>query len=383
MISQKDKNILQEINKKYLLKFSFNNPLIKSSLTFKEHINFCNFINELTFEETIGLIFSEDIRSFEVKFRKYLKYGFAAIAGLTMTGPGIGIVAGPPLAMFILFKYRKLTDTCNQQCFSRWPLSSQKKICKYECQVRAATVIASQIRSEMARCVSVAKPESCKKKLEKQYIKWSKRVQQTKIKLTKAKLGVEAVKRKKLDTATKRRMNTLKANFQISTPQLINLIFENKFLRNALSFQQHLKLYYQVKNLKEVNKSIVKIHKINPKKERVVRAIAVGSTFALPVPLLSLAINKILKSYNIKCIVKCLGQRKHSQKLCRNQCTYLSAQTAIKFLKKEFSNCNINMSAKVIKCKRKINKMIDDWEQREYTAKLKYKLQLDLEEKNK
>jgi len=376
MISQKDKIILQDIGKKQLLNIAFNSPLVKNKLTFKEHINFCQIISELSYPEVIQTIFNEDIRSFEGRFTKFLKYGFAAVASLKLTDNFTGTLAAPPLAMFILFTYRKLTDTCHKQCQEKWPLSTQKKICNYSCQLQAAIKVASQIRTEMSRCASVSKPESCRKKLEKQYIVWAKRVSVLKIKLSKAKIGEEAKRRKTNTKAMKARMRTLKASFQLPKSQFINLIAENQHLRKNITFQEHLKIYQLIKNLSE-DDPIVKPHKINPEREKKLRWALYAGLFVVPIPFFNDVVNYYVKKINIKCLGKCIKQLKYSQKLCRNQCSYLSAQSAIKFLKKELPKCKDSKNP--VKCKKKIHNLLMDWSSRETEARLKYKFQLDKE----
>jgi len=383
MIIQEDKNILQEVGKEYLLHISYTSPLIKSRLSFKEHIELCKCINELSYEEVIGLTITESIRDFESKFSKFLKYSFAQVAGLAAgaaAGAGIlgtiaGGVLGPPVAMFILYTYRKLTDTCNVACSHKRILSNAKKICRYDCQVRASLKIANTLRSEISRCNQVSKPEACKKKLEKQYIVWVKRVQQQKTKLAKAKIGTEARARKQKDKEMQKRLKTLRASFQLSQDKLVDLISENEYLRKNTTFKQHLEIYHTVINLKEEEKVIVKTHKIDPKKEKNIRYALYVGLWVIPVPFFNDVINYLIKKNNIKCIAKCIKQRKYSQKLCRNQCTYLSARTAISFLNKELPKCQ--KAKNPVKCQHKIQNMLGDWKQREIEARIKYKNRLD------
>lgn len=376
MIKQEDKDILQDVGKQYLLDIVFNSQLIKSQLSFKEHIDFCKFISELTYKEIIGLTITEDIRAFESKFKKFLKYGFAQIAGIALATGFAATVIGPPIAMFVLYTYRKLSDTCYRACNHKFPFSKERKICRYDCQVRAATKIANDLRTEMGRCSQVTKPDVCRKKLEKQYIKWVKRVQQQKTKLAKAKIGIEAKQRKQKDIEMKKRLKSIQSNFQISKSQYVDLISENEYLRDNISFHQHLKLYQSIINLKEED-PIVKTHKIDPKKEKYIRYGIYAGLFVIPIPFFNDVVNYLIKKNNVKCITKCIQQRKYSQKLCRNQCTYLSAQTAIKFLKSELPKCQ--KSGNPVKCQHKIQNMLGDWKQREIEAHLKYKHQLDRE----
>ncbi len=383
MITEKDKNILHEIGKQYLLDISYTSSLIKSRLSFKEHIDLCKYINKLSYEEVISLTITESIRDFESKFSKFLKYGFAQIAGMTAgfkatKGAGGytrlgGTILGPPIAMFILYMYRKLTDTCNRACSHKID-STYRKICRYECQVRNSLKIANTIKSEIGRCNSLSKPEACKKKLEQQYIMWVKRIQQQKTKLAKAKIGIEANARKRKDIEMKKRLKAVNASLQLPKDKLINLIAENEYIRNNITFKNHLQIYHTVLNLKE-EEFIVKRYKINPKKERNIRYALYVGLWIVPIPFFNDVVNYLIKKNNIKCIAKCIKQSKYSQKLCKNQCTYLSARTAIDFLKKELPKCQ--KAKKPIKCQHQIQNMLGDWKQREIEARLKYKYQLE------
>jgi len=387
MIIQEDKNILQDVGKQYLLNISYTSPLIKSRLSFKEHIELCKCIDELSYKEVIGLTITESVRDFESKFSKFLKYGFAQVAGMAAGfkaakgGGGFarlgGALLGPPIAMFILYTYRKLTDTCSRACSQNKMFSTQRKICRYDCQARAALKIANTIRGEIGRCNATSNPESCKKKLQQQHIMWVKRVQQQKTKLAKAKIGIEAMARRKKDVEMQQRMKTVQASFKIPKDKLIDLISENEYLRENITFKQHLKIYHTVLNLKEEDDPIVKGHVINPNKEKNIRYALYAGLWIVPIPFFNDAVNYLIKKNNVKCIAKCIKQRKYSQKLCKNQCTYLSARTAIDFLKKELPKCQ--KSKKPVKCQHKIQNMLGDWKQREIEARMKYKNQLDID----
>ena len=104
MITENDKKILTEVGRKYIFDIASESTFLKNKLTFKDHIDVCEQINKLTYEEVISLTITEDIRSFERKFKTFLKYGMAAIAGGALGGM---MTAAPPVAMFILYLYRK------------------------------------------------------------------------------------------------------------------------------------------------------------------------------------------------------------------------------------------------------------------------------------
>ncbi len=185
MITQEDKNILRDVGRRYILDIALDSQLLKNKLTFKEHVRICHFVRELSYEDVISLTITESIKDFENKFKKFLKYGFAAIAGgAVMAGAATGVAAtiggmvgGPPLAMFVLYIFRKVSGTCSRSCLNKFPLSTQRKICRYECQVNASKNIVRDLRSEITKCANFANPEKCEKKLRKEYIKWSRRLQ--------------------------------------------------------------------------------------------------------------------------------------------------------------------------------------------------------------
>lgn len=386
MITQEDRNILKDVGRKYLLDIALDSQILKDKLTFKKHVELCNAIGELSYEEVIGLTITEGIKEFEGKFRKFLKYGFAAIAGGiggAVAATGIAATAGalllgPPLAMFVLYIFRKLTDTCSRSCLKKFPMSTQRKICRYECQVNATRKIVNDLRSEITKCGQFANPEKCEKKLRKEYIKWARRLQSQMVKLNQAKLGTEEKERKKRQKELSKRAKTLAASHQVSKSKLINIVTENKQFRQNIPFRKHLEIYQAVNSIKEEDESLaVKPPKIDPKKEKYARNALYLGLWVIPIPFFNDVVNYIIKKHNFACIGKCLKQRKFSRTLCIHQCSYLSAKYAVQMLNKQLPKCN--KADKPVKCKKKLYNMLEDWKQREVEAKIKFESTLRIE----
>jgi len=149
-----DRDLITELGREFLTDFILKEEDLKEHFTFQEHVDIYNKIQQLDYEG-VATFFSEDITAFEGKFGKFLKYGFAAIAGaalgLKAKGLKAGVLAGPPLGMFALYVFRKLRDPCERQCFRKLPMSTRRSICKAECQVDAARKVVQDLRSQLAK----------------------------------------------------------------------------------------------------------------------------------------------------------------------------------------------------------------------------------------
>jgi hypothetical protein len=367
MITDYDRKILTEVGREYILNIALDSQHLKNKLSFKEHVLLCSQINRLSYEEVISLTITEDIRAFEGKFGKFLKYSIAAIAGMKF----IGALSGPPVAMFILYLYRKATDTCVRSCFTKMPLSKQRKICKYECQLNAAKKMTAEIRSEITKCSQFELADKCEKKLQGEYIKWAKRVQQLTIKLQRAKVDVEEKARKARQKQLAKKAKSLRAGLELSKDQLINFVSENENLRYKLPFREHLKLYQLCTYIQEEE---VAPFKIDPKKEKMIRKVMYLGLWVLPIPFFNDIINYMAKKYSFGCAGKCIKGAKYSKKLCYQQCAYLGAKYAVQTLNSQISKCD--KAKKPTKCKKKILNLLEDWKQREAERKIKFEATL-------
>jgi hypothetical protein len=366
MISDYDRRILTEVGREYILYLTMESKYLKENISFKEHVILCGQVKRLTYEEVITLTITEDIRAFESGFGKFLKYSIAAVAGL------MGGIGGPPVAMFILYLYRKATDTCERSCYRKLPLSKERKLCKYNCQLAAAKRITNQIKSEISKCSNFSHPEKCEKKLQGEYIKWAKRVQELIYKINQVRADVEEDHRKQVEKNLAKRAKQLRAGIELSKDQLINFISENKTLRKNLPFKRHLELYKVCQQIEEFDKSQHEVEpiKIDPKKEKWLRIVLYMGLWPLPVPFFNDVVNYMVKKYSFGCAGKCINQNKMSKKLCYTQCAYLGAKYAVNVLNKQLAKCP--KAKEPVKCKKSIYDLLSDWKQREVERKIKF-----------
>ena len=369
MITNNDKRLLTEAGRDYIFDIVLESQYLKENISLKEHILLCDQVNELTYEEVIRLTITEDIRAFEGKFSKFLKYSIAAIAGGVFGG-----LAGPPIAMFVLYLYRKLSDTCERSCYRKMPLSKQRKICKYECQLAAAKKMGNDIRSEIAKCSQFTRVASCEKKLQKEYMKWAKRVQMLTVKVNRAKMDATEKARKQAAKKLSRNAKAITAGLDLSGNQLADFIAENKDLRKRLPFQKHFDLYNAVATTESEKKDgRVTPVKVDPKKEKQIRMLMYLGIWAVPIPFLNDLINYMVKKYSVGCAGKCTAQMKMSKDLCYSQCAYLGAKYAVKELSKQMTKCNkAETPEKAYKCKKRVMSLQEDWKQREVERRLKF-----------
>lgn len=363
MITEQDKKILTEVGRQYLLDIALDSQLLKDKLTFREHIKLCDMVGQLTYEEVISLTITESIRDFESKFSKFLKYSIAAIAGMKW----IGFLKGPPTAMFVLYLFRKATDTCNRACISKFPLSNEKKICKYECQVEGARRIVQDLRSEVSKCNQFEYADKCEKALQKEYIKWSKRLQSLMVKLNQAKLGRELKARRAAGKQAAAKAKQIAASYQVPKTHLIKIIAESSTLREKIGFRDHIKLYHSVLKEEEYD---IKPPKIDPKKEKLARQALYMGLWIIPIPFFNDLINYLVKKYNFSCMNKCMQQKKYPKNVCYHQCSYLAAKYAVGILNKNLKTCA--KAKDPIKCKNKVYNLLEDWKQREVAEKIKF-----------
>jgi hypothetical protein len=249
-----DRNLVTESAKEFLTDFLLTEEDLKEHFTFKEHVAVYNVVQNLDYEGVVSF-FSEDVTEFEGKFGKFLKYGFAAIAGVALglkaKGLKAGVLAGPPLGMFALYIFRKLRDPCERECFRKLPLSTKRAICKAECQVDAARKVVQDLRSEIAKCRQFLNPRKCEKKLMKEYDKWTTRMQKALVKLRAIRVGQVERVRKLRGKELAKRARQLAAGLQyaVGHDKMITIISENEQLRKGLPFEKHLILYNEAMNL--------------------------------------------------------------------------------------------------------------------------------------
>ena len=198
-----DKKLIEKSCKKVILDIAMESKYLKENTTFNQQVKICNKIVNMSYNGSVSYVFNNGelldefgVRDFENKFKKYLKYGMAALAGGTATAAahhaaGVGfkqtagraLVKVPAISMLAYYMFRKVTDPCWQACVKKPPFTNQKAICKYECQVNAAKNIVRDIKTQISKCDQTPNPPKCARSLQSQYIKWSNKLQEQIIKL--------------------------------------------------------------------------------------------------------------------------------------------------------------------------------------------------------
>ena len=201
----KNRSILEDFCKHHLVNIVIDSHFMKESITFKEQVIVCDEIMKMSYDELISYTFNKGkmlneigIRDFESKFKRFLKYSLAVIAGggALVAGP-LGWVAAPTVAALTYYLYRKATDPCWQACVRKFGKPFQRKVCRYECQRSSAKRIVAEIRSEMGKCRSTPNPLKCQKALQKEYIKWVKKAEENDVKLQQANASIKEKEREK------------------------------------------------------------------------------------------------------------------------------------------------------------------------------------------
>ncbi len=387
-MDNKDRKLIEWAAKTQLKEIISQSKIIHERLSFREHLKLYSEVDQMTYKESVELLIKEDIKEFESKFKKFLKYSLAALVAMkyggakTITGTLFG---APAVGMFILYLFRKLTDSCSRVCMDKIPLSNARKICQLECKVEAVKKLTDQLRTEIGKCgqFGMLSAHKCEKKLRKQYIKWAKKLQELIIRLRTAKVDVEAQERKKRQKELdKTRGQIVRSGYELERNIVLNFILENKDLRSKLAFEEHLELYDKVldisssellellANVVEKDEPHVKPPSIDPKKEQTFRRVIYLGLWVLPVPFFNDFINYLLKKYNYACLAKCLNKPNVNKEICYKQCRYLSTKMSVDFLEKQMGSCDKHK--KPTKCKKKILKLLSDWKQRQVDAQVKY-----------
>jgi len=369
MLNNDERNLLKECGREYLLDIVLDSKIIKEQTTFLEHVKLCEYIKNLSYEDVIRLTITEDITAFESKFKKFLKYSFAAIAGSAFFG------LAPPISMFALYIYRKLTDSCEKKCYTNIPFSKKRKICKYQCQLNVARKIADDLRSDISKCDDFRNPDKCERKLRNEYMKWAKRVQQLQIKLRQEQL--QGDKEKPEFKGITRRAESLIRTLDLDIQTVKKFIIESNDLRKKLSFRNHLRLFNEFSELSKMkkNEAMVEPPKRDPVKEKWLNTILTIGMVPVPIPMAMVIMNYLLKKVNFSCLTKCLNQDKYPKNVCYAQCDWLSTKMVVVELEKQFKKCD-NLKENVEKCKKKVLKLLEDWKQREVEAKIKFDSEL-------
>jgi len=207
-----DKKLVESACKKVILKAVMESETLKKKLTIEEHTKLCEKVLELKYHEALPLLFGdnpltvnerEEMRDYESKFKKGVKYTAAAAVGRKVghiaTGskalkvfggykPGMakGGIKGALLGAGAYYLYRKLSDPCRAKA-AMAPTPHKKLEVKHQCQAEAAKRIIAQLNKQLSQCDSANNPAKCKSKIQGEIITWKKRLQQELISLAKVK----------------------------------------------------------------------------------------------------------------------------------------------------------------------------------------------------
>ena len=366
-----DRKLITEVGKQFLLEFTIEDKYLKDNLTFKEHVELCGEIMTLDYEG-VATVFSEDIREFEGKFSKFLKYGLAGVAGATLglksAGLKVGLLKAPGLAMFALYLFRKATDPCERACFRNMPMSAKRKACKLECQVEAARTLVNELRSEIAKCRQFTNPQKCEKRLMKQYMKWSKKLQTLLVKLRSVRAGQVQKVRKDRGKELSKRAKLLASSANVQPSRLAKLISESEEVRNRLTFKEHLYLYNAVK--KKVIEETLKAPKTKPITQKIISIGLVAAAAIIPLPALVIAMGHLTDLNIYKCAVQCAKLKSEEDKIyCHKRCKLMGVRWTIRYIQDERRKCSGRK--KSVKCEKKLEKLLKKWRLKEVEAKIR------------
>ena len=145
---------------------------IKNKLTEQEMIGINEYINSMSYHETITLLNELGIRDFESKFGSALKLTAATIAGGVIGNKaGLAKSVGLTIGGFTMYYFRKMTDPCQLACV-KLETGTERDICKYKCYIKACETIMKDVKSQIAKCDSTRNPSSCEKRLNKNLMSW-------------------------------------------------------------------------------------------------------------------------------------------------------------------------------------------------------------------
>lgn len=156
----------------------------------------------LTYKEW-SLIQEDRFRELEPAKRKWIKYGLAAIIGVSTAkaifGPGASYVTAP-LATWLLYLYRIYTDTCVRRCGGVKHKTKSSK-CYNTCYMNASKAALDRIkrdRGQLRKIPDAEKRRLMAVKLKKQEIKYQKKYETYKLRATTGPQEVVLRKKKKL-----------------------------------------------------------------------------------------------------------------------------------------------------------------------------------------
>jgi len=226
--------LLTEEFREKILVSTIESKTLKTQLTFKEHLDLCEHVLDMSQEEIQNEFLAEEIRELQGGWEKFKSYSFDALIGLIFK-------QGIASSLIMSFIFRKVMDPCWRKCLPKFGRPLQRKLCKYECIVDATRTVVSELRGSLAKCNSMPDPVQCQRKLQGEYIKWAKKLQTYVVKLKKVQIDAQGVATKQ---AIKNATSVAREN-----KEYIKLVEESKILREKLSFKDHIALYNRVRGL--------------------------------------------------------------------------------------------------------------------------------------
>lgn len=226
--------LTEELREKMLFA-TIESKSLKEKLTFKEHLDLCEHILEMTNEDIQNEFLSEEIRELQGGWEKFKSYSFDALIGLIFKQS----IASSVVISFI---FRKAMDPCWRKCLPKFGRPTQRRLCKYECIVDSARTVVAELRGTLSKCNSMPDPVQCQRKLQGEYVKWAKKLNNYMVKLKKAQLDAQKIT---LKQTVKNATSVARENKN----EYIKIVEESKLLREKLSFKDHIALYNRVRGL--------------------------------------------------------------------------------------------------------------------------------------
>ena len=169
-----DRNLILNICQEVMLDVVKESSLVREQLTFKQHIGLCEYVTNMSYQESVEMLYEFGVRDFESKFGAAVKYGAAAIiGGVVGKKLKVGKMLGLTVGLLFMYIFRKSTDPCWQACFRKEP--DKKSICKYFCYIKGCESVISDINKQINRCSDTKNPVKCERGLNKALVKWKKK----------------------------------------------------------------------------------------------------------------------------------------------------------------------------------------------------------------
>jgi hypothetical protein len=324
-MTNRDFDALIEMVKDDLVELVHEGEYTNKNLSHDQRLQIIEKVEEMSPQEVLALFIGEQdagrIREFQSKFGRFLRYSLAVIAA-GAAGP-----AAPALGPLIYYLYRRAMEPCKRRCGARHARGPAGKKCKYECQMRHILDMVRKLRSELSKCAQQKKQKKCENKIKREIEKWSNRFEQA------------------------------KENFEKAEEKM------RERRRKTLGYEESARLFEQEDNDKaDPGEALIKPSEPNPRVSRIVRLATTDGLQAVPIPLISVALNEIVKRYDYDCMRRCFRKPSVTKRYCHSQCREQSRLNSIRMIRAGLSRCN--QAQQPDKCRRKLATMLKDWQRR-------------------